>query len=301
MTTRRDDKTGFSDPAATASEREDRGAALLLQGLAALAREEDAALRAFAEPIPALPDAARDRLAARILAAQRGTAPVGDRPSLANPTGPPLSVLSGGRVADAEVRSGRRTTVFGRGPVPTTRRRALFVASVTGLLATAAAFAVWLRIDHRGPALPEYALAVTGGVQELRGGPADKTAALAAAPIRVRPDSSLVVTLRPAVSVQGSVAVRAFFIATANPARDRGTTSPRAPAELNPRVRVAASGAAELRLLGRELAEAGDVQGSLRILVGRPAAVSRAAPNDVAPDQDVARWFDIPVHVEAGE
>lgn len=306
MTTTRDDKTGSANFGVGDPETADRDASLLLGGLARLARDEEAELNAFSGPVAALPDSARERLTAQIVAVQRAASgAAGDSAAPAKSTGPPLSVLAGGRLADDEVPSGRRT-MFGRTPVPKTRRRALFVASATGLMAAAAAFAFWMRIEHRGPALPEYALAVTGGIQELRSGHADAeepARAVAPPPVRLRPDSALVVTLRPAVGVEGSVGVRAFFIATAN-----GAAATAQPAtELSPRTRIAPSGAAELRLLGREIVQPATVspqtpvRGLLRIVVGRPAAISRIAPNDVPSSDDAAHWFDVAVSLDAAE
>ena len=78
--------------------------------------------------------------------------------------------------------------------------------------AAAAAAAVMLWIGHwpsairARPALPSYALAVSGGERELR----DPTAPAGAA-VRLRPDSRLELVLRPATAVAGPVAVQAFL------------------------------------------------------------------------------------------
>jgi hypothetical protein len=127
--------------------------------------------------------------------------------------------------------------------------------------------ALWLRPLPPDPALPPYAITASGGVREQRGTAAPTGRdATAAALQRVRPESELVVTLRPESAVEGSVAARAFLVQGAE------VTDVPAP------TRVAPSGAVELRLRGADLVGQRRGPAVLNVLVGRPRAVAAATP-----------------------
>jgi hypothetical protein len=138
------------------------------------------------------------------------------------------------------------------------------------------------------PALPSYEVSALGGLKEFRGGEpvAGGTGAVAHAE-RIARDTELTVRLRPATSVDGALAVRAFVV--------EGT----AVRELAPRVELAPSGAAEVHVRpGTTLATG--AHATLRVLVGRPDDVKVAAAGDAVgtpPDATGRRWLTVPLDV----
>lgn len=78
-------------------------------------------------------------------------------------------------------------------------------------LALAACLALWLAPFGRTGALPPYAIALAGGVADTRGEPAPAIPDVAPA-LSLAYGARLVVTLRPATRVTGTVAARAFLV-----------------------------------------------------------------------------------------
>ena len=223
----------------------------LMNALAAVARQDEAELSLMPDAlVPSLSDSQRDQLVGRILRAQAQQQQdrQQDLQAVARADGDPEE-------GDALAR--RRAA---RGP----RRRAFVVAGGGSvLLAAAAMMTLWLRSSGGLPALPGYALSVSGGVAELRGAPSDtaRGEGVVAAGQRVRADTELRIVCRPDTAIVGPIAVRVFFV--------QGEILD----ELHPVVRVAVTGAAEVRVRGAELLARHRGRGSLRILVGRPDAV----------------------------
>jgi len=142
----------------------------------------------------------------------------------------------------------------------TARRRAIFAAS--GLIAAAAALALWVRFPRQDEPLPPYTVAVEGGTKDIRSGDApaaDETAV--APPQRISNHSELVVTVRPDTIVSGPVEARAFLV--------QGVMS----TEVFGSIRVAPSGAVRLVFTGAALADRLNGKAVLRVLVGRPRAI----------------------------
>jgi hypothetical protein len=148
-------------------------------------------------------------------------------------------------------------------------RRRTALAFGGGLVATALAVALWMRPTPQGPALPAYSIEARGGIKDARGGAPDEaaTARTTAPAQRLNLDSQLVVALRPETAVSGDVAARAFIV-------HGGDTT-----EVAPRVQVAPTGAIELRFHGSELIGSRHGEASLRVIVGRPAAVRTLVPS----------------------
>ncbi|HEY8924432.1 MAG TPA: hypothetical protein VIU64_08630, partial [Polyangia bacterium] len=119
-------------------------------------------------------------------------------------------------------------------------------------------------------------VSASGGVAELRGGPLDATdpadtAGSQQAPLqRLRADSELRVVCRPDNPITGAVAVRAFFV--------RGEDAE----EVSPVVRLAPTGAADLRLRGASLLSRHKGPGALVIVLGRSADIAALSPRQVA-------------------
>jgi hypothetical protein len=252
----------------------DQAMKALLDGVQSVAREEDAEIEALSrEADQPLAQAARDRIARRILEARHDArspseassfTPIGEKPTAGS--------------AAAPRGSARR------------RRRFVSLVGAGGIVAAAAAFALWARPSSQDLVLPAYSVTASGGVREQRGatpppGADDTTAALQ----RVRPDSELVIAVRPETTVAGAVAARAFLV--------QGTEVSEARAQ----TQIAPSGAVELRLRGVDLVGPRRGHALLRILVGRPSVIASAASPTIenGASGPGLRVLTVPVDLEA--
>jgi hypothetical protein len=173
------------------------------------------------------------------------------------------------------------------------RRRWLWPGLVIPL-AAACALVLVLR-PRPGPAplpLPDYDITATGGLRQTRGPEPDQRSNPAQAALqRVAAGTELVVVARPAVDVQGEIAVRAFVV--------RGE----AVREASARVQFAPSGSVELRVRPADGMQGPPGAASLRIIVGRPAAVRGATQSEAlrAPaGGPEARWLIVPLELLGG-
>ncbi len=235
----------------------------LLNRIQGVAREEDTAIAGYATHVTPLSVETRGRITDLILAQQA-------REKVKTPAMDELAL-------HRRLRS----------------RRAFSVAAV-GIGAAAAALMFWVRPDAEGTALPGYVVMASGGVMDVRGGApgATQDEGPVAPTQRVRAQTELLVTCRPETAVVGQVAARAFLVDGAN-------GSPKV-SEVRPRVRVATTGAVELRVAGSDLLGRGGGRATLRVVVGRPDALravdGRAAVN--ATGGDGIRWLAVPLDVE---
>jgi hypothetical protein len=103
---------------------------------------------------------------------------------------------------------------------------------------------------------------------------------------RLSAQSELQIACRPETAVAGPVAVRAFFVHSG--AFD----------EVRPDVEVAATGAVALRIRGSALLAHHRGPGELRVVVGRPAAVSAVTTPLQVTNGEGYRWLSVPIDVE---
>jgi len=246
----------------------------LLNAMRAVAREDDVAIAGFSGDAAALSADERGRIAERILALQAEARPAST-------------------VTDARTGADARTVdrLAARRGRP--RRSAGVWAGAGVALAAAAALVLWLRphpvSNVDGDAgLPAYAITATGGVADVRGpAPGVVVEGRTAPAQRVRPQSELDIACRPDSAVTGPVAVRAFLV-------HGGAVD-----EVHPALQVAATGAVALRLRGAELVALHTGDAELRVVIGRPAAVTAiAAPPTAASDGEGARWLTVPLRLE---
>jgi hypothetical protein len=155
------------------------------------------------------------------------------------------------------------------------------------------------RLDSGGglAALPAYEVSARGGLKEQRQGEKELPgpAGAIAHPERVAPQTEIVVGCRPATSVEGPVAARAFVF------RDG---APDSAAEIAPSVRTAPTGALEIRVRPLAGVAAGPpARWILRVAVGRPDHVAKLAASDAtasAPaDGPALRWLTVPLDLVA--
>jgi len=230
----------------------DRSVRALLDRVRMVAREEDAEIEALSREVDQpLSRASLDRIARRITEMQGREA----RTSSAASESPPIDEVATARSAPVRRWSARRRLGF------------VSLVGTGGIVATAAALALWARPASQDLVLPPYTVAASGGMREDRGATRPPSADETTAPLqRVRPDSELVVTLRPATTVDGTVEARAFLVQGTDVSEVRALTQ------------IAPSGAVELRLRGADIAGERHGHALLRILVGRPGSIAPASP-----------------------
>jgi hypothetical protein len=170
------------------------------------------------------------------------------------------------------------------------RRSRRLLAVVLAPLAAAAAVVLMVR-SFPGQSLvplPEYGISANGGIKELRGtDPASSQAAgMVAAPQRLRPESHLVAIARPDVAVEGPVAVRVFVVQGAKAE------------EVRPQVRIAPSGAVEVRAAVAEVF--GDRRGhwDMVVLVARSEALRKVEPAVALATPPAATWRRLTVPLD---
>ena len=183
------------------------------------------------------------------------------------------------------------------------RRRAWIMFTLP--VAAAAAFVLVSRSgfdpNGRWPALPAYEVDARGGIKELRHGESASpgTPGATARPARLGLESELVVGCRPASSVEGPVAARAFV-------SREGIAG--APVEIASRIETASTGALEIRLrpfagVAATVDPSGPIRWTLRIAVGRPARVAKLAASEMAApapaDEPALRWLTVPLDLVA--
>jgi hypothetical protein len=139
-------------------------------------------------------------------------------------------------------------------------------------------------------ALPAYEVLASGGLAEQRGLRTVQTEGpgVVSREQKVDGKTELVIVARPATAVQGPVAVRAFLV--------RETSVQ----EIDPRVELAPSGSAQLRVRLGDRAREAHGRAALKILVGEPAAVRSTPPADAthdAPPSREMRWLTVPLEV----
>jgi hypothetical protein len=234
---------------------------VLLKAIRTAAREDDAAIAGFSGEVPALSREARANIADRIVALQKeGRA--GD-----------------GRNVDAMAARRKRRPA----------RAALWGGASVALAAAAWALVIWSRPPSVGAdaALPPYSITATGGVVETREpAPTDGANARTAPLQHLGPHSELQITCRPDSAVTGPVAVRAFFAQS-------GTID-----EARPDFEVAPTGAVALRLRPGALPPHDAGPGELRVVIGRPVAVSALSKPLTMTDGDGYRWLLVPLAID---
>jgi hypothetical protein len=143
------------------------------------------------------------------------------------------------------------------------------------------------------PPLPTYDVVASGGLKEQRGAgtPQPEHTGVTASLQRVGTETELIVVARPATAVEGQVAVRAFLVTTTGVQ------------EIDPRAKVAPSGAAQLHVRISDYARDGRGPVQLKILVGNPATVRAATPADARhdgpADSATVRWLTVPLEIVA--
>lgn len=237
-----------------------------------LTKEQEEELRASAErsakeqqafeAFRPLDDGARARFADRILAsldeAQEGSPIQGEAPAAEEPRAEPPSEAPAADVI----------------PFPG-RRRALRTILVATPLAAAAAAAVFLlRPAEKTSPVPSYELVISGGEREARSATDPAVGVL-----RLGPGSRLTLTLRPATSVEGPIAVRGLLVQGGHiaPSEKDPAKGDRAVREWSPQVAITSDGAA--RIDGaKEALFPGIPAGEWEILlaVGRPSELPAA-------------------------
>jgi hypothetical protein len=230
---------------------QDRDVNNLLNAIAAMVRADEAQARDIPDDlVPALSEGERDKLTALIVGEQSQ-----ERSSISSPQ-EASSVVTAAR---------RRRTGW-------VQRRPGIAATGGVLLLAAAAVSLWLRPAERLSPLPTFSVSASGGVAEMRG-PASETAGDSATTAlqNVGGATELRITCRPVVAATGPVSVRVLFVQN------------QISNEIHPSIRVAPTGAAEIRVRGSELIGRYRGRGDLRVLIGRPAAVSedRAGADDL--------------------
>lgn len=268
----------------------------LLHALRTTVRDDDAAVAACpTDVIPMLTETARASIAAEL-----------------------LRTVSGGRkqAAADDLSKVRRQTELRR----VGRLGRVGWTAGAAVLAAAAAFVLWTRspveprFDDMSQGLPDYTVAVSGGAADTRGaiagdGTNSRPAAAARTPaVRVRSGSELRISCRPETAVVGAVRARAFFVHDG------------AVAEVKPAVRIADTGAVELRLPAAALGaavQAGPTvtagagrapRDELRVVLGRPETIAALTAADVdkphteRPRERAAqRWFVLPLDLSDRE
>lgn len=248
----------------------------LLDAMGAFAREEEAEIGTYAANTShALSEGAREGAVRKILAlqarerAERTAASAQDLP----PAGAPIVL-----VRDVPPKS----------PWTRTRRPLLALGSV--FVAAALALALWMHPAPQDPSLPPYSIAARGGIKDSRGvdAPDDGREVQVSTPEqRLDADSLLVVAARPETAVTGTVAARAFLV------QGEDIT------EIAANAQVAPTGAIELHFRGAELIGARHGTASLRVIVGRPAALQALPARADSPTTD-GRWRVLTVPLDLG-
>lgn len=275
----------------TGGDRGDDGADVTLLNAVRMAvkEDDDEIARLPANAMASLSDGTRSQIVDAILRAQADEHSRRNEPKQVTDDGGDDALAlrrpSRGSARRSIQRSTRRGWVLGAG--------GLAVA-----LAAAAAFMFWMRPEGQAGALPAYFVSASGGVAELRGGKSEAddadSAATATAPVqRLRAESELRVVCRPDSAITGPLAVRAFFA--------QGDDID----EVVPVIQTAATGAFDLRLRGSDLLPRHRGHGSLRVVVGRPAAIRAVLPpmaakasGDISGStarHDDRRWLTVPL------
>jgi hypothetical protein len=254
--------------------KDDGGASMksVLDALRMIAREEETEAAALSpSAIPELSNDARDRLVQSLMSARMDAEAQGS----AEPTREAAASMSS--IADARAKREcrpRRTIVF----------------TTAGLLAAVAAAILWVRPSGESLSLPSYAVTAEGGAKDVRGIDAPEAGDPTVSAVqRVRDGSELIVTLRPSTSVSGDVTARAFVTRDAELA------------EVHPRSRVAPSGAVQLVFAGADVIGSRRGRAILRVVVGRPRALSALAPQNVVRASSGQGWraVTVPLTIEA--
>jgi len=176
--------------------------------------------------------------------------------------------------APAESRGGRRFKRFWP---------ALFVP-----LAAAAAFLLVLRPGHdiSPGSLPSYELTASDGLKQRRGPAAPETTGSQVR--KIARQTELVLVARPTRAVDGELTARVFLL--------HGTTAE----ELTARTEIAPTGSVQIRVRPANDARASLGLATMKIAIGRPAAVHAASLEAAAAESGRdpgVRWLSLPVEL----